>query len=99
VFALKLAWGPLILASPLPLLTVAFSLWVKRGPARALAEQHLPGEVAAELDSQNSLDLDEPVKQHYWIQPSYSVDLDNPIAERFRWVDVPGESDGSKNAW
>lgn len=99
VFALKLAWGPLILASPLPVLTVAFSLWVKKGPARALAEQHLPGEVAAELDSQNSLDLDEPVKQHYWIQPSYSVDLDNPIAERFRWVDVPGESDGSKNAW
>jgi len=98
-FALKLAWGPLILASPLPLLTVAFSLWVRRGPARALAEQHLPAEVAKELDSQSPLDLDLPVKQHYWIQPTYSVDLDNPTAERFRWVDVPGESGSPKSAW
>lgn len=73
------AW---LVCLPLPILTLAFIIWLPHGVGKPLARQDIPRDLAAELDTDGT-DVSGLLRaieeDHLFVQPSLSLDLDNPL--------------------
>eukprot|EP00448_Togula_jolla_P018515 CAMPEP_0170583084 /NCGR_PEP_ID=MMETSP0224-20130122/7938_1 /TAXON_ID=285029 /ORGANISM="Togula jolla, Strain CCCM 725" /LENGTH=691 /DNA_ID=CAMNT_0010906371 /DNA_START=146 /DNA_END=2221 /DNA_ORIENTATION=- len=86
--------GALAICVPLPFVTVILIAWLPRGVGKSLFDDGLSAEAAAEVEADvqrhgNLVQLaSQAVKALDWMDPSYTVNLDEPFQQKFQWVNV-----------